>query len=270
MLSRPNGILVEPENPCGTGVLVVAGSSGRVDEGRARLLARHGATAMSIQWFGCEGQPDGPYDVPLETFTAALDELATRCDRLAMIGTSFGAEATLLTSACDQRVTAAVAFAPSPVVWAGVRPDGSVTSHWTRAGEPLPYLPFVEPSQPVGDPPAFRCTYAESLAAAAPETVAAATIPVEAIAGAVVLIAGGDDQVWPADAWVDTIARRRTDAGRETTVVTAARAGHRTVLPGEDVVRAGAAIARGGTPDADSDLGRRAWPHLVRALQLRL
>ena len=267
-LTRPEGILIEPGSPCGTGVLVVAGSSGRVDADRARVLAAHGATAMSIQWFGCAGQPAGPYDVPLETFTAALDTLAERCDRVAMIGTSFGAEATLLTASEDDRISAAVAFAPSPVVWAGVRPDGTVTSHWTRGGTPVPYVPFVEPSLPAGDPPAFRRTYAESLAAASPETVAAATIPVECIAGEVLLVAGGDDQVWPAGDWVGAIEQRRSAAGRTTHVVTSAAAGHRIVLPGEDVVRAGAAIARGGTPEADAALGEQVWPHLVHLLGL--
>ena len=35
-----------------TGVLVLAGSSGRVDLARARLLAQHGAYALALRWFG--------------------------------------------------------------------------------------------------------------------------------------------------------------------------------------------------------------------------
>ncbi|MDF8266234.1 acyl-CoA thioester hydrolase/BAAT C-terminal domain-containing protein [Luteipulveratus flavus] len=260
VLTHPEGVLIEPERPCGTGVLVLAGSSGRVDEGRARLLAAHGATAVSIRWFGGAGQSPGPYDVPLETFTETLDVLAGRCDRLAMIGTSFGAEATLLTAVRDPRLSAVVAFAPSPVAWAGIREDGSETSHWTWRGEPLPYVPFVTPSRPAGDPPAFRRTYAESLAAAPAEVVAAATIPVEDIDAETVLVTGGDDRVWPADQWAPQIAARRTAAGRPTAVVSSPAAGHRTVLPGEAFVSAGASIARvlglrqeGAGPDARAE-----------------
>lgn len=94
-LSCPDGLLVAPQRSCGTGVLVLAGSSGRVDTERVRLLGQYGATAMSIQWFGGPGQQPQPLDIPLETFTTALDRLARHCERLAVIGLSFGAEAAL-------------------------------------------------------------------------------------------------------------------------------------------------------------------------------
>ena len=57
------------------GVAVLAGSSGRVDVERARLLARHGALALALRWLGGEGQPPGICEVPLETFGAAVDWL---------------------------------------------------------------------------------------------------------------------------------------------------------------------------------------------------
>jgi hypothetical protein len=51
-LSGAEGVRWIPERPSGTAALVVAGSSGRVDSARAELLARHGAVAESIRWFG--------------------------------------------------------------------------------------------------------------------------------------------------------------------------------------------------------------------------
>ena len=271
-LSTPTGVWVRPENPCGTGVLVLAGSSGRVDADRSRLLASHGASAMSIQWFGGAGQQLGPWEVPLETFTAALDRLAAECDRLAVVGLSFGAEAALLTAAHDTRVEAAIAFAPTPVVWAGVAPDGPdgqprQTSHWTRHGIPLPFVPFLESWEPDTTPPAFRGLYEASLAAH-PVQAQAAAIPVERITGEVVLVGGEDDQVWPGADFARSIAARREAHGLATTVVTHPRAGHRTVLPGETAVVAGQAMARGGTPAADTELGALAWPHVGRVLRL--
>ncbi len=51
-----------------TGVVVLSGSSGRVDIARARLFAGEGASALALQWFGGEGQVPGICEIPLETF----------------------------------------------------------------------------------------------------------------------------------------------------------------------------------------------------------
>lgn len=259
-----NELLVLPEHPSGVGVVVLAGSSGRIDAQRARVLAGEGAAALSVRWFGGPGQQPGPYDVPLELFSAALDRLSDHSDRLVVLGTSFGAEAALLVATSDPRVAACVAFAPSSVVWAGVDDTGRQTSHWSSGGEPLPFVPFVEDWVPDTDPPAFRGVYEASLAAAR-SRAATAAIPVERISGDLLLVAGGDDQVWPAVDFSERIVSRRAAHGLGTTLVTDAAAGHRTVLPGEQPVVAGRSMARGGTPEADVALGRACWPHL-RAL----
>ncbi len=54
------GVMVEPVGGSTVGVLVLAGSSGRVETDRCRLLARTGMTTLSIRWFGGDGQPAGP------------------------------------------------------------------------------------------------------------------------------------------------------------------------------------------------------------------
>jgi dienelactone hydrolase len=263
-LTDPEGVLVHPATPTGCGVLVLAGSSGRIETGRARLLAEAGATAMSIRWFGGPGQPPGPHDVPLESFSGALDRLAASCDRLVVVGTSFGAEAALLTAVHDDRVDAVAALAPSSVVWAGIEEaTGRVTSHWTLAGRPLAHVPFVEDWAPDTDPPAYVDLYRRSLAA---HPDPAAAIPVERIRGEVLLVAGGDDRVWPSELFAAALAARRDAAGLDTTVLTRPDAGHRVVLPGETPVTGGHAMARGGTPEADAALGAAAWPHLLRLL----
>ncbi len=269
-LSHPDALLVHPQEERGTGVLVLGGSSGRIDEGRARLYASHGATALSVRWFGGDGQQPGPYEVPLETFFEALDRLAPQCDRLAISGLSFGAEAALLTAAHDQRVKATVAFAPSSVVWAGIdtgREPARQTSHWTLGGTALPYVPFVDDWEPDTDPPAYVELYRRSLHEH-PGHVAAATIPVELIQGDVVLVAGGDDQVWPSVQFAASCSDRRAERGLATTVLALPDAGHRIRLPGEPEVTAGARMARGGSPEADARAGTLAWPAVVDVLDL--
>jgi hypothetical protein len=138
----PPGVRWLPDEPTGVGALVLAGSSGRVDSARVELLADHGVVAESIQWFGGPGQHDGPWEIPLELFLDRVADLARDCDRVLVLGTSLGAEAALLTGAHSAHVAAVVAFAPTDLIWAGVRGDGTVTSHWTLGGALLPYVPF--------------------------------------------------------------------------------------------------------------------------------
>ena len=249
-----------PDQPTGVGALVLAGSSGRLDSARAELLARHGVLAESVRWFGGPGQHDGPWEIPLELFLGRVEKLARDCDRVVVLGVSFGAEAALLTGVHSPDVAAVVAFAPSDVVWAGVRGDGSVTSHWTLDGEPLPFVPFDDTWEPDGEVPAYAGLY-EASRRRFPDRVDVAGIPVERIPE-VVLVAGGDDQVWPAVSMAESIRDRRARHGLETVLVTDPEAGHRAVLPGEPLVTAGAQIRRGGNETADRRLGAAAWQEI--------
>jgi dienelactone hydrolase len=143
-----------------------------------------------------------------------------------------------------------------------------VTSHWTRDGAPLPFVPFAQDWEPDAEdtgPPVYRSLYEQSLAAD-PAVAERAAIPVEQIRGEVVLVAGADDQLWPSVSFARLIEARRASHGLTTTVVTHPRAGHRVVLPGEDPVSGGQRMARGGTPQADAELGERAWPAVLAAL----
>lgn len=263
-LTDPEGVRYVAEAPSGVGALVLAGSSGRVDAHRARLLAENGVLAESMRWFGGAGQHDGPWEIPLELFLGRVADLRKDCDRVIVVGTSFGAEAALLTGALSDQVDAVVAFAPSDVVWAGVTSDGRVTSHWTFEGKPLPYVPFDEDWTPAEEPPAYVGLYRSSRARFDDE-VQRAAIAVERIPE-LVLVAGGDDQVWPSVEHAERLCARRASHGLATRLVTDAEAGHRTVLPGEPVVSGGVRMRRGGSELADRRLGQSAWDVIVPLL----
>lgn len=266
-LSEPAGVRWVPGAHRGAGVLVLAGSSGRVDEPRARLIAEQGCIAESVQWFGGPGQQAGPWEIPLETFQRRVTDLARDCDRVYLVGTSFGAEAALVTAAVTPGIDGVVAFAPSDVVWAGIDPAARrQTSHWCLDGHPLPFVAFDESWQPDGDPPGFRSLYLRSRDAD-PAATAAAAIAVERIER-VITVVGGDDQVWPSDLHAENIRARRAAHGMSTTTVTDNEAGHRAVLPGEPVVSGGVRMRRGGTETADRRLGRLAWNEMLQALDL--
>jgi uncharacterized protein len=260
-----------PERPTGTGVLVLAGSSGRLDVGRADVLAGAGATALAIRWFGGDGQPVVPREIPLETFTEAIDLLEPECDRIGVLGLSYGAEAALLTAVRDLRIDAVVALAPTDVVWEGQheQDDDPCRSKWTWRDEPVPFVPLDRSWVPQSSPPAFVACYAQSRRRADLAAVDAATIPVERFQGELVLVAGGDDQVWPSRDAASAIVARRAAHGLETTLIEDPAAGHPVVLPGEQAPSAARPYLVGGDAGSAERLGRKAWPAIRQALHLR-
>ncbi|MDV9199896.1 acyl-CoA thioester hydrolase/BAAT C-terminal domain-containing protein, partial [Streptomyces sp. Wh19] len=216
-------------------MLVLSGSSGRIEEERCRLLAREGMAALSIRWFGGSGQPPGICEVPLETFEPAIALLrAGGARRIGVLGTSKGAEAALHLSVLLPDVDAVVALSPTSLTWANVGPgtDGRARPHrssWTWRGEPLPFVPYDDswtpaPAPPEGGPVAIRGWYEQSRRTFAGR-VDAARIPVERSGADLVLVAGGDDAMWPSLPCAEELATRRRTAGLPVRVVGAPGAG---------------------------------------------
>src|SRR6478752_644467 len=170
------GVLVaRADGGNGTGVLVLSGSSGRVERDRAALVASAGVSAaLTYRWFGGAGQPAGIWEHPLESFAPAVELLAGQCDRVVLLGASKSAEAFLS-------------------------------------------YPSDDTAEPVGDPPAFSPVYAQSLRTAPADRVAAATIAVERFFGDVLLVAGGDDRVWPSVQFARAVRDRRQRLSLPTT-----------------------------------------------------
>lgn len=263
--SRPRGT-----SATRTGALVLAGSSGRLDTGRADMLAERGVTTLALRWFGGPGLPQAPREVPLELFGDAVGLLAAECDRVAVIGLSYGAEAALLTASLTDGVAAVVALAPTDVVWEGFieHDDDPARSKWTLHGQPIPFISLDRSWQPPSGRPAFVDHYRSSRALASPEQVRAATIPVTHFSGDMVLVAGGEDQVWPSLEAATRIKAQRTAAGLDTVLVHDDRAGHPVALPGERPPEPERPYRVGGDDGAPHRLGAKAWPSIRRALGL--
>ncbi|MGW2556221.1 acyl-CoA thioester hydrolase/BAAT C-terminal domain-containing protein [Streptomyces sp. NPDC001635] len=268
------GVLVTPVGGGDAAVVVLAGSSGRVERERARILARHGVTALAIRWFGGPGQPAGICEIPLETFTAAVDVLGSAgARRIGVLGVSKGAEAALLTAVHDPRVDVVVPVSPTSRVWCNVGPgrDGRARPHrssWTWRGEPLPFMPMDDtwtPREPHGGPVAVRGWYERSERTFA-HLLAETAIPVERAEADVLLVAGGDDAMWPSLPYAEELAARRRSSGSPVRLISRDDAGHRTRFPGESPALPSADHLYGGTPDADARLGRTAWPLIIEAL----
>ncbi|MFD0624415.1 acyl-CoA thioester hydrolase/BAAT C-terminal domain-containing protein [Streptomyces sanglieri] len=239
-------------------MLVLSGSSGRIEEERCRILAREGMAALSIRWFGGSGQPPGICEVPLETFEPAIALLhAGGARRIGVLGTSKGAEAALHLSVLLPGVDAVVALSPTSLTWANVGPgkDGRARPHrssWTWRGEPLPFVPYDDswtpaPARPEGGPVSIRGWYEQSRRTFAGR-VDAARIPVERSGADLVLVAGGDDAMWPSLPCAEELAARRRAAGLPVRVVGGPGAGHRPRLPGEGPAPASTQFGYGVQP----------------------
>ncbi|MBS0220109.1 MAG: acyl-CoA thioesterase [Proteobacteria bacterium] len=269
------GNMLVPDRPSGLGAVVLGGSSGRVDMARARLLAEAGAVVLALRWFGGEGQVPGICEVPLEDFTPATDRLVQAgCRKIMYLGTSKGAEAASLLGIYDDRIDIVVAISPTSVVWANSGPgrDGMgwpLRSSWTLNGQPLPFVPY-DVSHPFETRDGLNVYLAyhehslEKFAGAIPD----ALIRVEQARATYVLVAGGDDMLWPSDRFAAALAERLDEAGKEHFLLTNRQAGHRVLFPGELATRS-AVNAHGGSDEADRQLGQDAWD-VIQALVARL
>lgn len=267
------GVLVRPSHHGGLGIVVLGGSSGRVDVSRARLFADHGAMALALRWFGGDNQAASICEIPLETFDAATERLLdSGCQHIAYIGTSRGAEAALLTACHDLRIGAVIAISPSSVVWANAdpRPSGEVWSQrssFTRRGEALPFLPFDETvlfTMSRTPPVSYLDLHLATLLSKR-NLAEAAAIPIERSKAEVILVAGGDDRLWPSERFARSLADRLKANGRSASVLVNGNAGHRILLPGELTSRS-VLNAHGGNDLADQALGAEAWRRICEVL----
>lgn len=276
-LTEPwTGFIAEPlVGGSNAGVLVLSGSSGRIERERCRRFARAGVTAATVRWFGGPGQPPGICEVPLEILVEATGLLRERgAERVSILGLSTSAEAALLVSTLSDCADAVIVLAPSSVVWANVGPghdgrDRPYRSSWTWQGQPLPFVPYVEswlPAEPSDGPVAVLDWYESSLTACE-DRLDAAAIPIEKADADLVLVAGGADRMWPSVRFAQELADRRTAAGRDAMVITRIDAGHRIIFPAEVAPPPSTRFDHGGTPEAGAVLGAVAWPRVMAAIR---
>ena len=201
-------------------VIVLPGSGGGIPVVEAQHLASHGYAALALGYFGEPGVPKDLELVPLEYFDRAIDWLAAhpRADasRVGLLGVSKGGELSLLVASRRPEIKAVVAAVPSSVVFQSIADDWPRTSSWSLAGEGVPFVPYVVSSR-YRETGRLSILYEDSLQDE--QAVAAAAIPVEKIAGPMLLITGRDDWMWPSTAMCEQIERRLADRGFSHNVV---------------------------------------------------
>ncbi|PWC10786.1 acyl-CoA thioesterase/bile acid-CoA:amino acid N-acyltransferase family protein [Brenneria corticis] len=271
--------------------IVLSGSGGGAPEQRAALLAAHGYIGFALAYFRAPGRPDTISATPLEYFQQALDwsarELRPRAGFIAAVGHSRGGELALLLGATfPDRVSAVVGYVPSAVVHGTLRAgrpgEPRDAAAWTWRGRPLRNIwrnnPRADwhafdhppgPGAPIRQAPAFIAADRDAA------SVAAARIPVERIAGPVLLISGTDDGFWPSTDYSERIAAdlsaRRHDWPVEH--VRNQGAGHAIGFPYVPTTAiakvhpvAGIVIDGGGSPLANARANRHSWSRMLTFL----
>ncbi len=251
-------------------VICVGGSDGWFTEPRPALLASHGIATFSVAYFGKEPLKKELCEVPLEFFDRAVAWLekypAVDTGRLGIYGYSKGGELALLLASRDERIRAVAAYSPSSVVWQSPN-GGAPRSSWTAGGVPLPFVRMHLSGIKIlklmaGRPIAFREAYEQGIEKH-PEQTEAARIPVENIAGPVLLVTGTEDGVWPSGTMADTVMTSLKAAGKDVTHLKYNKAGHLTTLPGLPAPEIRDTLIFGGSSKKSSRALEDAWQKMV-------
>ena len=271
--TRLRGRLFVPARPGAPGIVVLGGSEGGFPDDLAALLATNGYFALSLAYFGGDSLPSELAEISLDYVGQAINWLKAQpgvwSDRIALVATSKGAEAALLVASQVAGVSAVVAYAPSSVAWSCICSEPARSS-WTVGGKPVVAVP-------PGADPAYRRDAGEPLRPAVNylyrlrETPPSAVIPVERIAGPLLLVAGGDDQLWPSLPMANAIMQRRALPKRhpDDQLLVYPQAGHligKAFVPAGSTRTGGGRLETGGTSAGNARAQADAWPRVLAFL----
>lgn len=274
-------------------IILLGGSEGgsMVTQGAAQL-ASHGFAVLALPYYSPPNYPSQKAelpmlpaafaDIPIERLNEARAWLKTRADvdasRIAIHGTSKGAEFALLAGVHLPWVRAVVAVVPSDVVWEGWgdKVEPGKRASFSLNGKPFAFVPYMDFAQEftgfqTGEDIRIRRPQDKGRAAH-PEAAVLARIPVERIKAPVLLVAGQDDQVWNSAMMAHNIAERRAAAKLETVSLIYTDAGHYLTGTGFDpTTQYDVGLMKGGgTPMGNAKAQADAWPKTIEFLQRTL
>lgn len=270
-------------------VMIMNGSGGGVNEPRAALYASRGYHAFALGYFGAQGLPKYISNTSLEYFEKGIDWLREtvkpKDDFVALSGQSRGGELVLLLGATyPQKVSAVIGYVPSAFVHGGQAAadpqHGRDGPCWLHQGQPLTHIwdnnrfaswkPYDEGAEPRRNSAAMRTALAD------PQAMQRARIPVEKIAGPVMLVSGGDDGAWPSDYYSLLVQSSLLAADHDHAVewYNHPEAGHSILfpfVPATQIVHAhpvnGHLTTMGGDPAANAQANAQSWQAVTEFLQ---
>jgi dienelactone hydrolase len=267
------------DRPAKRPALILLGGSegGTAVTKNAPLWASRGYVVLALPYYSAATWgPGGPGPAELPSLPAAFADIAidrleqardwlaqqpeVDATRIGVMGTSKGAEFALLAASKMPWIKSIVAVVPSDVVWEGwgpgVEPGQRASFSWR--GQTLDFVPYQGFPQEMagfatGQDVKIRRPHDQGRAAH-PERAIAARIRVEDIAAPVMLVGGGDDQLWDSGGMAQNMAQVRHAAGLETLVRVYRDAGHYLGGTGTDPTTQYnvSPLKAGGTPAANA------------------
>lgn len=266
------------DSACRAGIVVLGGSEGGVPEERAAVLAGHGFATLALAYFDMPQLPKELSLVPIELVQRGVEFMkanpAVCHDRpIGIFGGSKGAELALLSAVFFNDIGAVAAISPSSVVFSGIGAGADTGSSWSYRGKPLPFGNGVVPEsvtnaiavqKNAGSKISYVDEYSSMLTS---NTDPAAAIPVTRTSGPILLIAGGDDKLWPSL----TMARQIVSSLRQrhfpftVDLLSYPSAGHAIGIPYQFAAAelAHSRLDLGGTPEANEAACEDSWPKIV-------
>jgi len=193
---------------------------------------------------------------------------------MGVLGISRGGELALLLASAFPKVRAVVGFAASSVVWPGFTQGLECHAAWTRKGKDVAFaVPRMTPLPPKASETLVSRPWFFS-AARDENARQRAMIPVELIRGAVLLVSGGDDQVWPSHFLAELAMQRLNHSGGVQAALslhlTYPRAGHSVgrapglpAAPTVAVGQNGILYSLGGSKVGNARSAQHSWPQVI-------
>ena len=263
-----------PAEPRGS-ILLIGGSLGGIPTSSVRTaeaLQAHGYAVLAASYFGAPNQPGHLEHIPLETFDHAIEWLTSQPDaspdRVALMGTSKGAEAALLIALRSPEVDAVIAAAPSSAVWPGINWDSlnglNAGSSWTSEGAELPYVPYASFELAVlrGD---IGRLYRNAVERVAEHPDAA--IAIEDLDAPVLLVCGELDKLWPSCPMARQLHERAVAKdGPPVRVIVHEQVGHADFEPPYREPDNGPKPRWGGSAEDANAARAKTWPAVLEFL----
>lgn len=224
------GHLAEPDGGSDRAVIVIMGGEQSLLPGIkfAERFADYGITGLAVSLFGAEGLPDSPNQIPLDMFIPAVKYLREkkRIDHISVYGQSMGAIFAVLTAQYIGGMENLIMVSPTHVPFEGTLKNKKTMSGRSVATYKTKDIPYVSADfskikatkyyrhqdaahKVLGMWIAYHDAYEDK------EKTEKAMLHIEKTGSRVLLIAGHEDEAWPAEYSVREIEKNLKDAGYE-------------------------------------------------------
>ena len=224
------GHLAEPDEGSEKAVIVIMGGEQSLLPGIkfAERFADYGVTGLAVSLFGAEGLPEGIAGIPLEMFIPAVDYLKKekKIEHISVYGQSMGSIFAVLVAQYIGGIENLIMVSPTHVPFEGTLSDRKTMagkSIATFGGQDIPFVPIdfksVKASKYYKHPNARHrvmgmwIAYYNAYQDKAAER--AAWLHLEKTNARILLIAGDEDEAWPAEYSVNALKTYLDDLSYE-------------------------------------------------------